>query len=507
MENPYDYFPLSLMEKFILVAYTVPLALVLCLSLVQLNLVINYLWRRRRSGKKLPSLEPDAVPFVTVQLPIYNELYVSERLLDCMATLRYPRERLEIQVLDDSTDETVDLIARKVAELRQQGLDIRHVRRANRVGFKAGALAEGLKTAKGEFIAVFDADFLPSPDFLEKTLPNFADPNIGMVQTRWDYLNQDYSVLTKVQAFALNGHFIVEQQGRNVGDHFINFNGTAGVWRKTCIADAGGWHHDTLTEDLDLSYRAQLKGWKFKYLEKLGSPAELPVEMNALKSQQYRWTKGAAECARKHAWGILKADGVGLGTKIHALAHLFYSATFVCLVMLALLSIPVLYVVTHFPEHREFFAWMAWFQVSSIILAVFYWVAYQNANQRPRFKQFLLDYPVFITIWMGLSLHNAVAVIEGYLGRRTPFIRTPKFGVVGKTDGWQANKYRPVRISWLTYVEALLAMYFLGGLFLAWRWQNASFVIFHLMLTLGFGIVCYFSVLHARNGRSRTRMA
>lgn len=485
------------MEKLILIAYTVPLALVLCLSLVQLNLVVNYLRERRRVGKP-GSLDVRKAPFVTIQLPIYNELYVSERLLDRVAALRYPREHLEIQVLDDSTDETVALIARKVAELRQQGVAIRHVRRSNRVGFKAGALAAGLNEAKGEFIAVFDADFLPEPDFLEKTLPHFADPAIGMVQSRWDYLNKDYSILTKIQAFALDGHFTVEQQGRNAGDHFINFNGTAGVWRKTCIRDAGGWHHDTLTEDLDLSYRAQLKGWKFKYLESLGSPAELPVEMNALKSQQYRWTKGAAECARKHAWGILKANDVSLGTKIHALAHLFYSATFVCLVLLAVLSVPVLYVMTHYPEHRSFFGWMAWFQVSSIILAVFYWISYRSSNHRPQFGRFLLDYPVFLTIWMGLSLHNAVAVVEGYLGRRTPFIRTPKFGVVGKTDGWKTNKYRPVKVSWLTYVEAALTVYFLLGLFLAWRWQNTSFVLFHLMLTLGFGIVCYFSVLHAR---------
>ncbi len=489
------------MEILILIAYTVPLGLVLCLSLVQLNLVVNYL-RQRRPGKTFPSSGPIITPQVTVQLPIYNELYVAERLLDCIAALRYPRERLEIQVLDDSTDETVALVARKVAELQNRGVQIHHLRRTDRVGFKAGALAEGLKTAKGEFIAVFDADFLPEPDFLEKTLPSFNAPRVGMVQSRWTYLNKDYSVLTKIQAFALDGHFIVEQQGRNSGDHFINFNGTAGVWRKTCIEDAGGWHHDTLTEDLDLSYRAQLRGWKFKYLENLGSPAELPVEMNALKSQQYRWTKGAAECARKHAWGILNARGVGLSTKIHALAHLFYSATFICLVVLGVLSVPVLYVVTHFPEHQTFFSWMAWFQVSSIILAIFYWIAYRNASGRSSFKHFLLDYPVFITIWMGLSLHNAVAVVEGYLGRKTPFIRTPKFGVVGKTGGWQRNKYRPAKISWLTYVEALLAVYFLVGLFLAWRWHNASFVVFHLLLTLGFGIVCYFSVLHAR-----TRMA
>lgn len=495
------------MERLILIAYTIPLGLVLCFSLVQLHLVLNYLRRRQRDTRSLPLQNPASVPFVTIQLPIYNELYVAERLLDSVAALNYPHERLEIQVLDDSTDETEALLARKVAEMRALGIPIFHVRRATRIGFKAGALAEGAQSAKGEFIAVFDADFLPSPNFLEKTLPYFSDPRIGMVQSRWDYLNKDYSVLTKIQAFALDGHFTVEQQGRNVGDHFINFNGTAGVWRKTTIADAGGWHHDTLTEDLDLSYRAQLKGWKFKYLENLGSPAELPVEMNALKSQQYRWTKGAAECARKHAGVILRAKGVSVGTKLHALSHLFYSATFVCLVLLAVLSIPVLFVVTHYPEHAVFFSWMAWFQVSSIILAVFYWISYRATNQEARFGQFLLDYPVFITIWMGLSLHNAVAVLEGYAGRKTPFVRTPKFGVVGKTASWQANQYRPVKVSWLTYVEALLTLYFLTGLFLAWRWHNSSFVLFHVMLTLGYGIVCYFSVLHARNGRARLGVA
>ncbi|MCY7352707.1 MAG: glycosyltransferase family 2 protein [Cytophagaceae bacterium] len=496
------------MEKLLLVAYTIPLALVFFMSLVQLNLVISYLKYQQRLKQPTEPLLDGALPYVTIQLPIYNELYVAERLLDCIAELRYPRERLEIQVLDDSTDETVALIARKVEELRKMGLTIFHIRRTNRQGYKAGALAEGLKRANGEVVAIFDADFLPKAEFLKRTVPYFQDPSIGMVQSRWEHLNKDYSVLTRIQAFALDGHFIVEQQGRHAGNHFINFNGTAGVWRKTCIEEAGGWQADTLTEDLDLSYRAQLKGWKFKYLENLGSPAELPVEMNALKSQQYRWTKGAAECARKHAVGLFSSPSVRWSDKVHALAHLFYSSTFVCLVVLALLSVPVLFVKSFYPEHREWFSWMSWFQLSGIILAVFYWVAYKNATQNAHFGRFLLDYPVFMVIWMGLSLHNAIAVIEGYLGRKTPFIRTPKFAVIGKAVAgqqaeWQQNKYVSWKIPGMTWIEALFVLYFVGGLYLAWRWNDYSFVLFHLMLTLGYGIVCYFSVLHARNGRFR----
>ena len=496
------------MEKLILIAYTIPLALVFFMSLVQLNLVVSYLRHQRRQKQGAEPALSGTLPYVTIQLPIYNELYVAERLLDCIAKLRYPRERLEIQVLDDSTDETVALIARKVEELRKTGLTISHIRRVDRHGYKAGALAAGLKQAKGTLIAIFDADFLPKPEFLERTVPYFHEPGIGMVQTRWEHLNKDYSVLTRIQAFALDGHFIVEQQGRHAGNHFINFNGTAGVWRKTCIEDAGGWQADTLTEDLDLSYRAQLKGWKFKYLEDLGSPAELPVEMNALKSQQYRWTKGAAECARKHAFGLFLSSSVRWDDKVHALAHLFYSATFICLVVLAVLSVPVLFVKSFYPEHRQWFSWMSWFQLSGIILAVFYWIAYKNASKNARFSQFLLDYPTFMVIWMGLSLHNAIAVIEGYFGRKTPFIRTPKFAVIGKAvagqpEGWRQNKYVSWKIPGMTWIEASLVVYFIGGLYLAWRWQDYSFVLFHLMLTLGYGIVCYFSVLHARNGRSR----
>ena len=287
------------MEWLIIVGYGFSLLVICIFSLGQFNLA----WHYRKHQKQLKNEENTSLeefPHVTVQLPIYNEKYVIERLIDAVAAFDYPKDKLEIQVLDDSNDETIEIVAKKVASYQKAGIDIQQVQRPERKGFKAGALQYGMEHAKGEFIAIFDADFLPPKDFLKSTLTSFNDPKVGMVQTRWGHLNQDYSLLTRVQAFGLNAHFTIEQKGRLNAGSFINFNGTGGVWRKTCIVDAGGWHHDTLTEDLDLSYRAQLKDWKFDYLEDVLSPAELPVLMPAVKSQQYRWNKGAAETARKN---------------------------------------------------------------------------------------------------------------------------------------------------------------------------------------------------------------
>ena len=267
------------MELVLIIIYGLTLSFVFLYSIVQINLVINYL-RNSKSRNPIP-LKNDVLPFVTVQLPLYNELYVVERLIDSITKFNYPKDKFEIQILDDSTDETVEIVAKKVADYKAQGFNIYQNRRTIRTGYKAGALAEGLELAKGEFIAIFDADFLPSTTFLCKTLPFFNDKGIGVVQTKWEHLNKNYSLLTRLQAFGLDAHFTVEQTGRNAGNHFINFNGTAGIWRKSCIQNSGGWQADTLTEDLDLSYRAQLKGWKFKYLEELGSPSELPAAMNA----------------------------------------------------------------------------------------------------------------------------------------------------------------------------------------------------------------------------------
>ncbi|HKK12195.1 MAG TPA: cellulose synthase family protein, partial [Flavobacteriaceae bacterium] len=319
------------MESFIILVYTVAIILIFMYALAQLNLLHNYLSAKKSNNndcEKFDFSNPDEIPFVTIQLPVYNEMYVMDRLLDNIAKMDYPKDKLEIQVLDDSTDETVNTTREHIQKLKQTGLDINHITRTDRSGFKAGALKEGLKIAKGEFIAIFDADFLPNKNWLKRTIPYFKDEKIGVVQTRWGHLNRNYSLLTKIQAFALDAHFTLEQVGRNSKGHFINFNGTAGVWRKTCILDAGNWEGDTLTEDLDLSYRAQLKNWKFKYLEDVETPAELPVVISAARSQQFRWNKGGAENFRKMLMRIIKSHDISTKTKIHGLLHLLNSSMF-----------------------------------------------------------------------------------------------------------------------------------------------------------------------------------
>ncbi|MEM7035371.1 MAG: glycosyltransferase [Bacteroidota bacterium] len=474
-------------------------------SLIQVHLSVHYL-RFQKRGKseheRLPALNAEQeLPVVTIQLPIYNELYVVERLIEAVSEFDYPKDKLEIQVLDDSTDETVDIIAKKVAEIAaEKGLDIQHVRRPERKGFKAGALQYGLKIAKGEFIAIFDADFVPRKDFLRNTIPHFyLDDQIGLVQTRWEHLNKDYSLLTKLQAFGLDAHFSVEQQGRFAGGYFLNFNGTAGVWRRTCIDDAGGWEHDTLTEDLDLSYRAQLKGWKIKFMENLGSPAELPWAMTAIKSQQFRWTKGAAEVARKNLWKVLRAK-LPFGLKVHAFFHLMNSSIFVCVLMTAILSVPMILLKDSDPNLEAFFKYASLFLLSMLGLVTFYWTSRTNRETDglgSRASNFLVTFPLFLALSMGMSLHNAIATIEGYLGVKSPFIRTPKFNVDDLKDNWRdRTKYLTRSISPVTIMEGLFTLYFIAGIALGIYHQEYGMLPFHIMLTLGYGAIFYFSVRH-----------
>lgn len=332
-------------------------------SLIQGHLVLLYLRKKKDNAKTNSS--PSYAPKVAIQLPIYNEKYVAERLIDKIIEIDYPQDKLEIQILDDSNDETKQIVAKKVKKTKQLGFNITHFTRSENTGFKAGALAEGMELLAAEFIAIFDADFLPEKDFLKNTIPYFQNEKIGVVQTRWAHLNEDYSLLTRLQAFGLDAHFTIEQTAKNLGNHFINFNGTAGVWRKECIYDAGGWESDTITEDLDLSYRAQMRGWEFKYLEEVGCPAELPVAMNALKNQQFRWTKGAAETARKNLWNFLKTPKLGLGTKIHGFFHLLNSFLFVCIFSTAVLSVPILYIKQDLKE----LAWL--FNVAAVLIGSF----------------------------------------------------------------------------------------------------------------------------------------
>ncbi len=492
------------MSTFLLVIYGGCLFFIFLYSLVQLSLVIKY--RRNLGSGPAVDLnmyevygEVSEWPKVTVQLPVFNELYVVGRLIDTVAKLDYPASKLEIQVLDDSTDESFEVARAKVDEWKAKGVNIKHIKRPERTGFKAGALAYGLLQAEGEYTAIFDADFVPDPLFLQRTLPHFQDEKVGVVQTRWEHLNENYSLLTRLQAFGLNAHFSIEQGGRNASSHFINFNGTAGVWRNDCIVDAGGWHFDTLTEDLDLSYRAQLKGWKFVYKEKISSPAELPAAMTALKNQQYRWTKGAAECAVKNLPRVLFSKSLTFGTKIHALFHLLSSFIFVCVIATAVLSVPLLFVKFQSPELDIVFKIASLFLLSFFILAYFYWtsVRYGQSDTYRSFGEFIMLFPLFLSVSMGLSLHNAIAVVEGYIGRKTPFVRTPKFNLASSEVGFKNNRYISRRIHPMTFVEILLTVYFLGGIGLAFYLKDFGLIPFHLMLCLGFGIVSFYGLRHA----------
>jgi len=478
------------MEIIISLFYGLSLLYIFLFSLGQLHLAWIYIRTKKHPTEEIKILS--VYPHVTVQLPVYNEKYVVERLIDAVSKFQYPKDKLEIQVLDDSTDETTEIISKKIEALTSLQLDIKLIHRTNRVGFKAGALAEGLQSTKGEFIAIFDADFIPESDFLLKTIPYFSDSNIGVVQTRWGHINKDYSILTKLQAFGLDAHFSIEQTARNASGSFINFNGTCGVWRKSCIADAGGWSADTLTEDLDLSYRAQLKGWRFKYLEEIETPGELPMIMPAIKSQQFRWNKGAAENARKNFGKVLREDLL-LKNKIHAFFHLFNSSVFISLLMAALLSIPMLLIKQSHPEISWLFNLGIVFIFGFMSITVFYWIATKQFYLEHPVKKFLSLYPRFLIISMGLSLHNGIAVFEGLIGRKTPFIRTPKFNLQ-KNQSWTSNIYIKTRFNLNMLLEGLLCLYFVFGIVLGIRIGDEGLIFFHIMLALGFGSVFYYSV-------------
>jgi cellulose synthase/poly-beta-1,6-N-acetylglucosamine synthase-like glycosyltransferase len=491
-----------ILETIIIIIYSIALLLIFMYALAQLNLLFNYLSAQKTQDKapKFDLSKPNEIPFVTIQLPVYNELYVMERLLLNISKIEYPKEKLEIQVLDDSTDESFESTAKLIKQLQQTGLDIKHVVRNHRKNFKAGALKEGLKIAKGEFIAIFDADFLPEKDWLLQTIPYFKDPNIGVVQTRWGHINRDYSVLTKVQAFALDAHFSLEQVGRNSKGHFINFNGTAGVWRKSCIIDAGNWEGDTLTEDLDLSYRAQLKNWKFKYLEHIETPAELPVAISAARSQQFRWNKGGAENFRKMLWKVLKNPNISTKTKVHGLLHLLNSTMFLNVLIVGILSIPMLYIKNEYAHLKMYFYVMSFFIISTLIFFICYWFMFKKTygSSLKSFVQYIVMFITFFSIAMGFSLHNSIAVIEGHIGKRSAFIRTPKFNINSVKDNWKSNKYLTKHISINVIFEGVLMLYFAFGMYSAFVVgdQGGDFGLFpfHLMLFLGFGYVFFKSL-------------
>ncbi len=475
--------------------YTLCLVFILMYSIGQFTLSI--LGRKKKAAD--PSLEEKAfaLPMVTIQLPIYNEKYVASRLIKACAEIDYPKDRLEIQVLDDSNDETIGIVHGEVQKYRSMGVDIEQIRRTDRSGFKAGALKYGLERAKGDLIAIFDADFVPPKKFVKKAITNFLEPEVGMVQFAWGHINSEYSKLTRLQAFGLEAHFHVEQKGKAQGGLFLNFNGTAGMWRKECIIDAGNWHYDTLTEDLDLSYRAQLKGWKFKYVDDLEAPAELPIEMNAFRSQQFRWTKGAAETSKKMLPRVLSAR-LPARIKLFSALHLLNSVVFISSFLLAVLSVPALGIKHMDQSYSMFFDLANVFLVSLLLLGVYFF----SAAKRSRYfngslRNFILEFPVFLSAMMGLSFHNSVAAIEGWIGKKSPFIRTPKFDAIN-SGSKKGNKYVNTRIPLIAYFEVVLVFYFAGGVLLGFWLGDLALSPYHLLLVLGFSMISYWSFRDAR---------
>ncbi len=500
-----EHYYSHLVSKIIIYIYFACLILILFYSILQVSLAIAYVRNKikvRKHGAPVePVFDPATAPKVTVQLPMYNEMYVAERIIEKISELEYPIDKLQIQVLDDSTDETKDLIAAKVKEVAATGINIVHIHRVDRTGYKAGALDSAMDQVEGDFIAIFDADFVPDSDWLIRTVPYFQDEKVGVVQTRWGHINKEYSLLTELQAFGLNGHFAIEQGGRSASGHFINFNGTGGIWRKTCIADAGGWEHDTLTEDLDLSYRAQLKGWRFQYLENVIAPAELPITMSALKSQQHRWMKGGAECFIKMWRRIAFTKGVKFGDRVHGLSHLFNSSVFIFILLLSLLSLPVLHIKDSFADLNYILRYGLIFLISTAFLMFYYWQAYRDKDKGSKLYvawKFVVRFFQFLIVSMGLSLNNTVAVLEGYMGIKTSFVRTPKFNVNKKSE-FKGNKYDKKRLSLLNIGEGLLFLLFGYTAVNRAIYGDLGMVPFHLMLTIGYGMVFFYSVAEIRS--------
>jgi cellulose synthase/poly-beta-1,6-N-acetylglucosamine synthase-like glycosyltransferase len=417
---------------------------------------IVYLFLKNRRRVPQPLSHFEQLPVITVQLPLFNEIYVVERLLKSVSELDYPRERLQIQVLDDSTDETRYLTASCAQKLAERGFDVELIHRTDRVGYKAGALEAGLATARGDFVCILDADFVPQPELLRSAVHFFTDPKVGMIQTRWGHINRGYSLLTRVQAMFLDGHLLLEQVARSRSGRFFNFNGTAGIWRKSCIAESGGWQHDTLTEDLDLSYRAQLAGWKFVFLTDVVTPAELPVDMNGFKSQQHRWTKGSIQTCKKLLPRIWRS-GLPLPIKIEATGHLTSNFAYLLLACLCVLIHPS----AGGPQSgwlRMFLLDVPIFLSASVSVAVFYICAQRELHPRTWMKEILL-LPALIALGVGLSINNARAVLEAVFNHPSEFTRTPKYGIENKRQTWRSCRYMPLK-SVLPIVEVGFAIYF-----------------------------------------------
>ena len=492
---------MTLPETLVLVIYFFVLSILAIYGWHRYFLVYLYMKHKDRVPKALPPL--DALPAITVQLPIFNEMYVADRLISAVCDIDYPRELLEIQVLDDSTDETTGIAELAVRRHEARGFNIRYMHRVDRRGYKAGALEAGLKESSGQFIAIFDADFIPPKDFLRRTLPYFADPQIGMVQARWGHINQDYSLLTKIQSILLDAHFVLEHGGRNRAGCFFNFNGTAGVWRRQAIDSAGGWQHDTLTEDLDLSYRAQLAGWRFLFLPDVVSPAEVPVEMNSFKSQQHRWAKGSIQTCLKLLPRILTSRQP-VGVKAEAFFHLTANFNYLLMSMLSVLMFPAMYVRYNMGWTEMLLIDVPLFFAATLSVCNFYMVSqrelYSDWRQRLKYLPFLMS------IGIGLCVNNTRAVLEAMFGRESAFERTPKYGIERDSDEWVGKKYHQ-SVGVQPIVELALGLYFTGTVFYALANQIYGTLPFLMLFQIGFlytGLLSIFQQFTGENVMLKT---
>ena len=458
--------------------------------------ILVYLYYRNKGNRTAePAQKFSELPRVTIQLPIFNEQFVVERLLDAVCRLDYPLEKLDIQMLDDSTDETVAVARGLVNHYAAQGLPVTYHQRSNRQGFKAGALAEGLKTAKGEFVAIFDADFVPPADFLQRTIHHFTDPKIGMVQTRWTHINRNYSFLTQVEAILLDGHFVLEHSGRARSNVFFNFNGTAGLWRRKAIEEAGGWQHDTLTEDTDLSYRAQLKGWKFVYLQDVECPAELPVEMTAFKTQQARWAKGLIQTSKKILPKVLKSEQ-RFHVKLEAWYHLTANLSYPLMIVLSVLLLPAMIIRFYQGWFQMLYIDVPLFIASTFSISSFYLVSQRELFPRS-WPRSLLYLPFLMALGIGLTVTNTRAVLEALLGKQSAFARTPKYRVESKKDKVRGSTYHR-GLGWVPWVELLIGCYFAVTVYYAVENENYITVPFLILFVLGYWYTGLMSLLQGR---------
>ena len=459
--------------------------------------VLVYMYYKNRKNRVIdPPGHFADLPRVTVQLPIFNEQFVIDRLVDAVCKMDYPREKVDIQVLDDSTDETVEIAHSVVQRYAALGYPIVYHHRSNRHGFKAGALQEGMKTAKGEFIAIFDADFVPPEDWLMRVVHHFADADVGMVQTRWTHLNRDYSFLTNVEAILLDGHFILEHGGRSRSHVFFNFNGTAGMWRRQAIEDAGGWQHDTLTEDTDLSYRSQLRGWKFKYLQDVECPAELPIEMTAFKTQQARWAKGLIQTAKKILPAVMKSD-VPIRVKTEAWYHLTANISYPFMVVLSTLLLPAMIIRFYQGWFQMLLIDLPLFMASTFSISSFYLVSQKELFPRSWPKTFLY-LPFLMALGIGLTVTNTRAVLEALFGVRSAFKRTPKYRVQAKGEkSIAARKYRK-RLGFVPWIELFIGAYFAAAVYYAMSNENYITVPFLIIFVIGYWYTGLMSLLQGR---------